>query len=76
MIQVQGIAKSFGSTAAVRGLSFEAPECSITGLPGANGAGKSTTLRMIAGALEPDAGEIRVGGAAARPGAAGRDART
>ena len=66
MIQVHGVAKSFGGTAAVRGLSFDAPDCAITGLLGANGAGKTTTLRMIAGVLEPDAGEIRVGGAAAR----------
>ena len=67
MIQVQGIAKSFGRTAAVRELSFEAPDCSITGLLGANGAGKTTTLRMIAGVLQPDAGEIRVGGVPGGP---------
>jgi sodium transport system ATP-binding protein len=66
MIQVHGVAKFFGHTAAVQGLSFEAPDCSITGLLGANGAGKTTTLRMIAGVLEPDAGEIRVGGGAGR----------
>ncbi len=62
MITVQGTAKSFGSTAAVRDLSFQADDRSITGLLGANGAGKTTTLRMIAGVLAPDAGEIRVDG--------------
>ena len=68
MIHVQGIAKSFGRTAAVRSVSFHAGDGAITGLLGANGAGKSTTLRMIAGVLEPDAGRIDVGaGGRGRP---------
>ena len=71
MIHLQNIAKSFGHTAAVRNLSFEAGDGAITGLLGSNGAGKTTTLRMIAGVLEPDAGHIRVG---ERPQAASRQA--
>jgi sodium transport system ATP-binding protein len=72
MIQVQGLVKTFGRTVAVQNLSFMAEDRSITGLLGANGTGKTTTLRMIAGVLEPDAGEIRVGSQAepdADPGA-------
>jgi len=69
MIQVSGLVKTFGRTIAVQNLSFMAADRSITGLLGANGTGKTTTLRMIAGVLEPDTGEIRVGGVA-QPGEA------
>jgi sodium transport system ATP-binding protein len=62
MIQVQGISKRFGDTSAVQGLSFAAGDGTITGLLGANGAGKSTTMRMIAGVLTPDEGAISIGG--------------
>jgi sodium transport system ATP-binding protein len=61
MIKVQGLNKSFGKRAAVKDLSFEAPDGSITGLLGSNGAGKTTTLRMICGVLQPDSGSIAGG---------------
>lgn len=67
MIQVTGLAKSFGAVAAVRDVSFTAPDGRITGLLGPNGAGKSTTLRLLYGALSADRGEARVDGLLAGP---------
>ena len=58
MIEVQNLEKRFDDVQAVRNLSFTAPDGAITGLLGANGAGKSTTLRMICGVLKPDAGSV------------------
>ncbi len=60
MIQIQGLRKSFGTRTVVRDLSFTAPDGAITGMLGSNGAGKSTTLRMICGVLQPEAGSIRI----------------
>jgi sodium transport system ATP-binding protein len=45
---------------AVQDLNFEAADGCITGLLGPNGAGKTTTLRMLAGLIEPDAGQMHV----------------
>jgi ABC-2 type transport system ATP-binding protein len=61
-IEVRGLRKSFDKLLAVSDLSFAAPAGQIFGLVGPDGAGKSTTIRMLAGILPPDAGEIRVGG--------------
>ena len=47
---------------AVQGVSLSAPNGRITGLLGANGAGKSTTLRMLGGLFKPDSGSITVDG--------------
>jgi sodium transport system ATP-binding protein len=62
MIEVQGLAKSFGAVKAVEDVSFRAENGQITGLLGPNGAGKTTTLRMLYSLLRPDRGEIRVDG--------------
>jgi sodium transport system ATP-binding protein len=62
MILVREVTKRYDGFAAVSNLSFDADDKAITGVLGANGAGKTTTLRMIAGVLEPDAGEIYVAG--------------
>jgi ABC-2 type transport system ATP-binding protein len=61
-IEVRGLRKSFNQAIAVSDLSFAAPAGQIFGLVGPDGAGKSTTIRMLAGILPPDAGEIRVAG--------------
>jgi len=61
-IEVSGVRKSFGELLAVANLSLVAPTGQIFGLVGPDGAGKSTTIRMLAGILPPDAGQIRVGG--------------
>ena len=67
MIEVQQVAKRFGTVEAVREVSFTAPDGRITGLLGPNGAGKSTTLRLLYGALAADRGEARVDGLLAGP---------
>jgi ABC-2 type transport system ATP-binding protein len=62
LLVVRNLRKHYGSHEAVKDLSFEVKEGQIFALLGANGAGKSTTLRMIATILTPTAGEITVGG--------------
>ncbi len=62
MIEVRGLQKRFGKTQALDNFSFFAADGSITGLLGANGAGKTTCLRIIAGALQPDSGSVTVTG--------------
>jgi sodium transport system ATP-binding protein len=62
MIEAFGLIKSFGKIEAVRNVSFAARDGEITGLLGANGAGKSTCLRMLYGVLTPDSGKASVNG--------------
>jgi ABC-2 type transport system ATP-binding protein len=61
-IQVSGLLKQYGEQKAVNQVSFTVNKGEIVGFLGPNGAGKSTTMKMITGYLEPDAGEISVGG--------------
>ena len=61
-IEAKALRKTFGELIAVGDLSFAAPAGQIFGLVGPDGAGKSTTIRMLAGILPPDTGEIRVAG--------------
>ena len=61
-LDVIGVAKSFGGVRALDGVSFELREGEIHALVGENGAGKSTLIKVITGALDPDAGEIRLRG--------------
>jgi ABC-2 type transport system ATP-binding protein len=70
VIEVDALSKRFGRTAAVDGLSFTVPGGSIVGLLGANGSGKTTTMRMLLGLTAPTAGKATIGG---RPYAALRD---
>ncbi len=62
MIEAQNLARRFGATEAVRGVSFQACDGRITGLLGPNGAGKSTTLRMLYTLLKPDSGSALIDG--------------
>jgi ABC-2 type transport system ATP-binding protein len=62
VLTVDRLAKSFGSRHAVRGVSFNVARGETLAFLGPNGAGKSTTLRMIAGFLEPDAGDALING--------------
>lgn len=62
MIEATDLAKSFGSTLAVDGVSFTVSAGEVVGFLGPNGAGKSTTMRMLAGYLVPDKGNARVAG--------------
>ena len=61
-IVVEGLAKSFPGVRAVDGLSFDVQAGEIFGLVGPDGAGKTTTLRMLAGIMPPDAGKATVAG--------------
>jgi ABC-2 type transport system ATP-binding protein len=61
-IAVTGLAKRYGDTEAVRGVSFDVARGEIVGLLGPNGAGKSTTLNMLATLVAPTAGEARIFG--------------
>ena len=58
MLKIENLAVSYGGIEAVKGISFEVPEKSIVTLIGANGAGKSTTLRTIAGLVPIKSGKI------------------
>ncbi len=62
MIEASALSKNFGAIAAVRQVSFVARDGEITGILGANGAGKSTCLRMLYGVLTPDEGRASVDG--------------
>ena len=61
MIEVQGLRKGYGERLLIDNLSFSLPRGGIVGIIGPNGAGKTTLFRMLTGAEQPDAGEIRVG---------------
>lgn len=62
LIQAQGLHKSFGENHAVNDVSLHNAAGEIYGLVGSDGAGKTTTLRLLVGALQADAGEIELGG--------------
>ena len=61
-IDVRGLTRRFGALTAVEDLTFSVRPGEIFGLVGPDGAGKSTTLRMLAGILDPDQGEAQVAG--------------
>jgi ABC-2 type transport system ATP-binding protein len=61
-IVAQGLAKSFPGVCAVEALSFDVRPGEIFGLVGPDGAGKTTTLRILAGIMPPDAGTAIVAG--------------
>jgi len=61
-IQASELQKTFGSVAAVDGLSFEVKEGEVFGLLGSNGAGKTTTIRILACLLSPTGGTAKVCG--------------
>jgi drug efflux transport system ATP-binding protein len=60
LIELKEVRKSFGHTKAVDGLSLTVNRAEMVGVIGPDGAGKTTTLRMICGLIAPDAGVIRV----------------
>lgn len=61
-IDVRGLSRTFGSFVAVKDLSFTVRQGEIFGFLGANGAGKSTTIRMMCGLLKPTSGTAIIGG--------------
>jgi branched-chain amino acid transport system ATP-binding protein len=62
LLEVSEVSKSFGGVRAVSEVSFALLEGEILGLMGPNGSGKSTLLNLVAGALRPDRGAIRLDG--------------
>lgn len=62
MIEVKNVTKRYGKFYAVRNINFEVKEGEIVGFLGRNGAGKSTTMNMITGFIEPTEGQIIVNG--------------
>jgi ABC-2 type transport system ATP-binding protein len=62
MIKASGLHKSFGQLHAVRGIDLEIQSGETFGLLGANGAGKSTTINLLAGLMQADAGQIVIDG--------------
>jgi len=61
-IEVNNLTKKFGAFTAVDNVNFTVKQGEIFGFLGANGAGKSTTIRMLIGVLEPTSGDALVGG--------------
>jgi ABC-2 type transport system ATP-binding protein len=61
-IEVRQLTRRFGGFIAVNDLSFDVRQGEIFGFLGSNGAGKSTTIRMLCGLLRPSSGSARVGG--------------
>jgi len=62
VIQVTRLRKRYGSTVAVDDVSFDVRRGEVFGFLGSNGAGKSTTIRMLCGLLRPTSGRAEVGG--------------
>jgi ABC-2 type transport system ATP-binding protein len=75
VIQVNQVQRRFGDFFAVKGVSFEVRRGEVFGLLGANGAGKSTTFRMLCGLLPASAGHLTVAGHDLRHAAAKARAR-
>src|SRR2546421_10867279 len=61
-VRVSHVTKKFGGVTAVDDVSFDVPRGAFATLLGPSGCGKTTTLRMIAGFYDPDAGDIELGG--------------
>jgi ABC-2 type transport system ATP-binding protein len=66
LIEARGLAKRYGKTVAVDGLSFDVRPGQVTGFLGPNGSGKSTTMRVIMGLDMPSAGQATINGRAYR----------
>ncbi len=62
MLVLDRVCVGYGRVEALHGISLEVRQGEIVALIGANGAGKSTTLRTISGVLKPTSGQIRLGG--------------
>jgi ribose transport system ATP-binding protein len=62
ILDARGVAKRFGAVVALRDASLQVNKGQIVALMGANGAGKSTFVKILTGALRPDAGQVRIKG--------------
>lgn len=68
VVALHGIEKSYGAVPVLRGVELELARGGVYAFLGRNGAGKSTTLRIVMGITRPDAGELRLFGELAAPG--------
>ena len=59
-VEIDGLVKNYGRTAAVAGLSLQAERSQVTAILGPNGAGKTTTIEICEGYRRPDGGTVRV----------------
>jgi ABC-type sugar transport system ATPase subunit len=66
LVEMRGIRHRFGAIEALRGASLGVQPGEIHALVGENGSGKTTLMRILVGDLEPDGGELRIGGEAVR----------
>jgi ribose transport system ATP-binding protein len=66
-LRMTGIRKSYGQTAALRGVDLELQPGEVHAIVGENGAGKSTLMKVLSGAEDPDAGAMELDGTAYRP---------
>ena len=62
MLEAQGIRKAYGGVVALAGVDLTVSTGSVHALLGENGAGKSTLVKVLVGAVTPDAGVLRLGG--------------
>lgn len=62
LLSARSIVKSFGHVQALRGVDFEVRPSEVVALMGDNGAGKSTLVKVLSGAIRPDAGTITIAG--------------
>jgi len=67
-LQMRGVCKRFGATVALDDVGIEVAPGRVLALVGENGAGKSTLMKVLSGAIKPDAGEMRLDGQSYRPG--------
>ena len=81
MIEVNQLCKTYGSQTAVENISFSISAGEVVGLIGHNGSGKTTTMRMLTGCLQPSSGDVffkrpihlRASGAEKKGGLSARD---
>jgi ribose transport system ATP-binding protein len=67
-LQMQGVSKRFGATVALEDVGIEVAAGQVLALVGENGAGKSTLMKVLSGAIKPDAGRMWLDGVPYRPG--------
>ena len=62
VFEARGLSKSFGSRPALKNINLTLYRGKIVGLLGPNGSGKTTLMKLTAGLIQPDAGEIHING--------------
>ena len=62
MIKIENLTKDYGDVKAVKSISFSLDDAQIVGFLGANGAGKSTTFKMLTGDINPTSGDALICG--------------